>query len=203
MLKHHHSLFNFMSRMRRSYNSKQVNLQKLILSRLHQTRTNKLGELTYVHKIGGTIARTSGTKERTSNTKEKAGGTEERTVGPKVIKNTGERWKIWHLFRVHRTGGTKERSGSTETRTGGTIEKIGGTKDYSRKLNSPIPKLSYQEVDPLIRVRRDLNHLSQSGTDEGTGGTNKRTGGTEERNGGTEERTGSTKDSYKQWRKMG
>ena len=63
--------------------------------------------------------------------------------------------------------------------------------------------MSSQEVDPLVRVRRDLNNLSQSGTGEGTGSTKERTGGMEERNGGTEERTGSTEDSYKQWRKMG
>ena len=97
---------------------------------------------------------------------------------------------------LQRTGGTEERSGGTEARTG-------GTKDYCRKLNFPIPKLSSQEVDPLVRVQRDLSRLSQSGTDEGTGGTKERNGGTEERNGGTEERTGSTEDSYKQWRKMG
>ena len=215
--------------MRRSYNSKQVNLQKLILRRLHQTRTNKLyvnspipkissqkvaslvqskRELTNVHKTGGTIARTSGTEERTSGTeertsgtKEKAGGTEEITDGTKGNYKHGRKMgNLASFVWVQRTGGTEERSGGTEARTGGTIEKIGGTKDYCRKLNFPIPKLSSQEVDPLVRVRRDL---SQSGTDEGTGGMKERTGGTEERNDGTEERTGSTEDSYKQWRKMG
>ena len=204
--------------MRRSYNSKQVNLQKLILSRLHQTRTNKLyvnspipktssqkvaslvqskRELTYLRKTGGTLARTSGTEERTSITKEKAGGTEERTGGTEGNYKHGRKMgNLASFVWVQRTGGTEKRSGDTEARTGDTIEKNDGTKDYCRKLNS-------QEVDPLVRVRRDLSRLSQSGTDEGTDGTKERNGGTEELNGGTEERTGSTEDSYKQWRKMG
>ena len=209
MLKRQHPLYNFiMSRMRRSYNSKKENLQKLILNRLHQTSTNKRYVnllipkisshkvaslvpskrelLTHLRKTGGTIARTSWTEERTSSTKEKAGGTEEKTSDTKVITNMRGRGKILHLFRVHRTGGAEERSGCKKA------------------------KLPSQEVDSLVRVRRDLSLLSQRGTDEGTGGTDegiggtkKRTGGTEERNGGTEGRTGSTEDSYKQWRKMG
>ena len=221
MLKHHQPFYNFMGRMRRSYKSKQVNLQKLSLSRLHQTRTNKLyvnlpipkissqkvasliqskRELTYVRKTGGIVARTSGTEERTSGTKEKAGGTDERTGGTKGNYKHGRKMgNLASFVWLQRTGGTEERSGGTEARTGGTIEKIGRTKDYCRKLNFPIPKLSSQEVDPLVRVRRDL---SQSGTDERTGGTKERTGGTEERNDGTEERTGSTEDSYKQWRNI-
>ena len=204
--------------MRRSYNSEQVNLQKLILSRLHQTRTNKLyvnspipkissqkvasliqskHELRYVRKTGSTIARTSGTEVRTSGTKEKAGGTEERTGGTEGNYKHGKKMgNLASFVWVQRRGGTEERPGGTEARAV-------GTKDYCRKLNSPIPKLSSQEVDPLVRLQRDLSRLSQSGTDEGTGGTKERNGGTEERNGGTEERTGSTEDSYKQWRKMG
>ena len=133
--------------MRRSYNNKQVNLQKLILSRLHQRRTSKLyvnspiqkissqkvaslvrskRELQYLSKTGDMVARTSGTEERISGTIEKAGGTEEKTSGTKVITNMGGRWEILHLFRVHRTGGTEEKSG-------GNIKKIDGTKNYCRK----------------------------------------------------------------------
>jgi hypothetical protein len=173
MMKHHHLLYNFMSRMSRSHNIEQASLQKFILSSLHQPRIKKLyvnspipklssqevaslvrskRELTYAHITGGTEerngglqARTGGTKERTGGTEEITGGTEERTVGNK-----------------ERTGGTIERTGSTIERTGGTQERTGGTI-------------------------------------ERTGGTEARTGGIKKRTDGTKERTGGTKDNNKQW----
>ena len=60
-------------------------------------------------------------------------------------------------------------------------------------VNSPIPKLSSQEVASLVRSKRELRYARI------TGGTEERSGGTEEKTGTTKERTGGTKDNYKQW----
>ena len=111
----------------------------------------------------------------------RAGGTKERTSGTQ-----------------ERTGGTIGRTGGTQEGTGGTKERTGGTEDKYKQWNSPIPKLSSQEVAFLVRVQRDLSCLSRR-----SGGTKEGTSGAEERTGGTEERTGGTEDSYKQWMKMG
>ena len=67
-------------------------------------------------------------------------------------------------------------------------------------VNSPIPKLSSQEVASLVTEARTLGNKERTGgTIERTGGTQERTCGTEERTGGTKIRTGGTKDNNKQW----
>ena len=102
------------------------------------------------------------------------------------------------------------------------------TRTKKLYVNSPIPKLSSQEVASLVRSKRELTYASITGdteertgglqartgvTEEITGGTVERTGGTQERTGGTEartggikkrtdgteERNGGTKDNNKQW----
>ena len=95
------------------------------------------------------------------------------------------------------------------------------TRTKKLYVNSPIPKLSSQEVASLVRSKRELTYASitgdteertgglqarTGGTKEITGGTIERTGGTIERTGGikkrtdgTEERNGGTKDNNKQW----
>ena len=95
------------------------------------------------------------------------------------------------------------------------------TRTKKLYVNSPIPKLSSQEVASLVRSKRELTYASitgdteertgslqarTGGTEEITGGTIERTGGTEARTGGikkktdgTEERNGGTKDNNKQW----
>ena len=95
------------------------------------------------------------------------------------------------------------------------------TRTKKLYVNSPIPKLSSQEVASLVRSKRELTYASitggteertgglqvrTGGTEEITGGIIERTGGIEERNGGikkttdgTEKRTGGTKDNNKQW----
>jgi hypothetical protein len=209
ILKHHHLLYKFMSRMSRSHNIEQASLQKLIPSSLYQTRTKKLyvnspipklsslevaslvrskRELTYASITGDTEERTGGLQARTGGTEEITGSTEEITGGTEEIPGG----------IVARTGGIKKTTDGTEKRTG-------GTKDNNKQWNSPIPKPSSKKVVSLVRVQRDLSRLSRrsGGTEEGSDGTEERTGGTEERTGGTEERTGGTEDSYKQWRKMG
>ena len=188
MLKHHHLIHNFMSRMSRSHNIEQARLQKFILSSLHQPRIKKLYVNSPIPKLSSQEVASLVTEARTLGNKERTGGTIERTGGT-----------------IERTGGTQERTGGTEERTGGTKIRTGGTKNNNKQWNSPIPKLSSKKVASLVRVRRDLSRLSRrsGSTEEGSDGTEERTGGTEERTGGTEERTGGTEDSYKQWRKMG
>ena len=81
------------------------------------------------------------------------------------------------------------------------------TRTKKLYVNSPIPKLSSQEVASLVRSKRELTYASITGdTEERTGGLQARTGGTEARTGGikkrtdgTEERNGGTKDNNKQW----
>ena len=167
MLKHHHLLHNFMSRMSRSHNIEQASLQKLILSSLHQTRIKKLYVNSPIPKLSS--------QEVAS-----------------LVRSKRE------LRYARITGGTEERSGGTEEKTGTTKERTGGTKDNYKQWNSPIPKLSSKKVASFVRVQRDLSRLSRR-----SGGTEEGSGGTEERTGGTVERTGGTEDSYKQWRKMG
>ena len=74
------------------------------------------------------------------------------------------------------------------------------TRTKKLYVNSPIPKLSSQEVASLVRSKRELTYASiTGGTEERTGGLQVRTGGTEEITGDTIERTGGTKDNNKQW----
>ena len=227
ILKHHHLLHNFMSRMSRSHNIEQAHLQKFIISSLHQPRIKKLYLNSPIPKLSSQEVASLVTEARTVHNKERTGGSKDDSKKwnypiPKLSsKNVASLVRAQRdLSRLSRrsggtekgSGGTKETTGGTEARTGGikktadgNKERIGGTNDNNKQWNSTIPKLSSKKVASLVRARRDLSRLSRrsGGTEEGSGGTEERTGGTEERTGGTGERTGGTEDSYKQWRKMG
>ena len=174
MLKHHHLLHNFMSRMSRSHNIEQASLQKFILSSLHQPRIKKLYVNSPIPKLSSQEVASLVTEARTGGTIERTGGTQERT------------------------GGTEERTGGTKIRTGGTKNNNKQWNSPIPKLSSKKVTSLLRVRRDLSRLSR-----RSGGTEEGSDGTEERTGGTEERTGGTEERTGGTEDSYKQWRKMG